>query len=103
MLERHGRLLEDGTVDPSPKTARRELLERALELATTTATPTSSSRWAEACALSLLERDADRAWDALAEALRLERKDREQLLTKLKADPQLAWLWRMKQGHTLAI
>ncbi len=84
-----------------PGEERRELLERALELATTTVPATTSSRWGEACALSLLQRDADRAWDALAEALRLERKDRELLLTKLKADPQLAWLWRSKQGQTL--
>jgi tetratricopeptide (TPR) repeat protein len=80
---------------------RSALLERALELATTTNPPTASSRWSEACALSLLEGDVDRAWSALGEALGLERQDRERLLTRMKADPQLAWVWRTKEGHTL--
>ena len=85
-----------------PGDERCALLQRALDLATSTIPPTPFSRWSEACALSLLERDADRAWAALGEAVRLERREPAQLLAKLKADPQLAWVWRAKEGETLA-
>jgi hypothetical protein len=49
----------------------------------------------------MLERDVDRAWEAMRSALRLEYFNRKPFLEKLVADPQLAWVWRMKQGETL--
>lgn len=81
---------------PGPE--RVALLERALEIATAPGERTSSIHWGEACALSMLERDADRAFEALRSALRLEYWNRKPFLERLKADPQLAWVWRMKDG-----
>jgi tetratricopeptide (TPR) repeat protein len=91
-----------GRAEPLPPgPARVALLERALELATSSSEPSSSLYWAEACALSMLERDADRAWEAMRSALRHEYHNRKPFLEKLHADPQLAWVWRMKEGETL--
>lgn len=88
--------------EPMPAGPERvALLERALEIATESSDRTSSLHWGEACALSMLERDADRAWEAMRSALRLEYWNRKPFLAKLRADPQLAWVWRMKQGETL--
>lgn len=86
---------------PGPE--RVALLERALEVATESSDRTSSLYRGEACALSMLERDADRAWEAMKNALRLEHWNRKPFLAKLQADPQLAWVWRMKKGAKLEV
>jgi tetratricopeptide (TPR) repeat protein len=75
---------------------RQRLLEEALAVNTSCRQRTSNLHWGEACALSMLGIEADRAHEAAANAVTTYQGSRGELRQKLNADPQLAWLWTQK-------
>jgi hypothetical protein len=89
------KLLARAEAEPDPA-GRRELLARARRTTARCPYRTSDLAWCDACAESLLEEDAERAWALVTETLQLGEEPRAELAKKLLADPQLAWLWSRK-------
>ena len=74
---------------------RRALCAQALAATALSVQKDTNLHWADACAYSM-QRDADRAYAAVERAVAAHDGDKRELERKLRADPQLAFLWKTK-------